>query len=322
MQDLSLSTLDQYYLAQLAKKRQLICDRVAGVATGRHTGFFLGGRGGIGKSTIIEGELRRRGVPFILTNSHLTARGLVDRLFAHPDSVHVLEDVDETVRDPQAMGVLMSALWGTRRNREGRLERWITWSAHDAAIEFLFAGGICMTSNLNLRSLPRLAALKTRISWLDFRVSDAEVAAIMREIALQGYPAKGSLLDPAECVEVVEFIIEQSAQINRNLDLRLLVNALEDRLQAEDLEAGCSWQDLVASRIRECPSIADQPQSFDLRAKRKQEELAVAREIVGLSPNERLKAWQEKVPPPGNSRATLYRRLRELAQADAVHFEM
>ncbi|MEI8376322.1 MAG: hypothetical protein WCJ35_26180 [Planctomycetota bacterium] len=302
----------------MSKKYQLIRDRVGGVATGRHTGFFLGGRGGIGKSTIIENELRQREIPFILTNSHLTGRGLVDRLYDYPDSIHVIEDVEEAVRDPQAMGVLKSALWGTRRNREGRLERWVTWNAHGVAIEFLFCGGICMTSNLDLRSLPRLAALKTRISWMDLRVTDAEVAAKMREISLRGYPTNDNLLELSQCLEVVEFIIDESAKINRNLDLRLMVNSLEDRLQAEDFEAGCSWRDLVASRIRERPSFADQPQSLDMRAKKKQEELVIAREIVGLAPDDRLKAWNEKVPPPGNSRATLYRRLRELAETDAL----
>ena len=122
MGKLVLSTADRRFLAELEKKYQLVRDRTVGVASGRHTGFFCGGRGGIGKSTIIEDELRRREIPFILTNSHLTGRGLVDRLYDFPDHVHLIEDIEEAVRDPQAMGVLKSALWGTRRNREGRLE--------------------------------------------------------------------------------------------------------------------------------------------------------------------------------------------------------
>lgn len=317
----TLSVQDRHHLAALNNKYQVIRDRVAGVATGRHTGFFCGGRGGIGKSSAIEDELRRREIPFVLTNSHLTGRGLVDRLYDYPDSVHLFEDIEEAVRDPQAMGVLKSALWGTRRNREGRLERWVTWNAHGVAIEFLFCGGICMTSNLDLRNLPRLAALKTRISWLDLRVTDEEIAAKMREIALGGCRTGDSLLEADQCVEVVEFIVAESAKINRHLDLRLFVNSLEDRLQAEDFEAGCSWQDLVASRIRERSSITQPIQSYAMRATRKSKELEVAREIAGLSPEERLQAWKEKVPPPGNSRATMYRRLNELAKADAAGLE-
>jgi hypothetical protein len=178
-----------------------------------------------------------------------------------------------------------------------------------------------MTSNLDVRNMPRLAPLKTRISWLDLRVSDEEVAAKMRQIALNGYPPNEDLLDASQCWEVVEFIVDESRKINRHLDLRLLSNSFEDRLQAEDHEAGCSWQDLVASRLRERPSIAAQLQSPDMRTHKRDLELRIAREIVGLAPEERLRVWQEKVPPPGNSRATMYRRLHELAQVDAAHFE-
>jgi hypothetical protein len=246
---------------------------------------------------------------------------LVDRLNDHPDLVHLVEDVEEAVRDPQAMGVLKSALWGTRRNREGRLERWITWNAHGVQLEFLFSGGVCMTSNLELRSLPKLAALKTRICWLDLRVTDEEVAAKMRQIALDGFPKDENLLDPEQCWEVAEFAIAESAKISRRLDLRLLINSFEDRLQSEDLQAGLSWRDLVASRIRERPSITEPVQSLQTRSEKKSQQLEIAWEVVGLGPDERLRVWQAKVPAPGNSRATLYRRLNELTQADAVDFD-
>jgi hypothetical protein len=49
----SLSPSDRGHLVKLDKKLQMVRDRVAGVASGRHTGFWLGGRGGIGKSYTI-----------------------------------------------------------------------------------------------------------------------------------------------------------------------------------------------------------------------------------------------------------------------------
>jgi hypothetical protein len=134
-------------------------------------------------------------------------------------------------------------------------------------------------------------------------------------------PKGENLLEPEQCMEVAEFIIAESAKISRCLDLRLLTNSLEDRLQVEDFEAGLSWQDLVASRIRERPSITMPVQSFQSQAQKKAQQLEVAREIVALSPEERLRVWGQKVPPPGNSRATMYRRLGELAEADALDFE-
>lgn len=315
---LALSAQDRHQLAHLEKRYELVRDRVRGVVSGRHTGFFLGGRGGIGKSRTIADELDRLGVSFILTNSHLTGRGLVDLLQNYPDFFHLIDDIEEAIRDPQAMGVLKSALWGTRRNREGHLERWITWNAHGVAIEFPFTGGIIMTSNLDLRNLPRLAALKTRIAWLDLRVSNPEIEAMMRKIAIEGYPPGDNQLEPQHCLEVVKFIVDEAGRINRSLDLRLLVNSFEDRLQAEDYEAGLSWRDLVASRLCERPSIIDQVEPYETRAGKKTRQLAIAREIVVLDAEERLRVWQERTG--GASRATMYRRLEELARADALLF--
>lgn len=312
--DKALSAEDRHNLRRLDEKLQLVKDRVAGVATGHHTGFFLSGRGGIGKTFTVEEELRRRKIPYKLTNSRITGRGLVDLLADYPDSIHVIEDVESIARDPNAVGVLRSALWGSRQGREGRLERLVTWKACSTNIEFIFTGGIIMTSNRDLEDLPELAAMKTRISCTHLRVTDEEIAALMRRVAMDGFPKDNNLLEPVECLEVAEFIITESARINRHLDMRLLVNAFEDRRQVEDLEAGCQWQDLVASRICERPSLTGPIEPVGTRVKKKAKQLAIAREIVGLKPQSRLRAWKEKTG--GASQATLYRRLAELdAQA-------
>lgn len=44
----SLSPEDSRHLANLQRKQQVLRDLVAGVVRRRHTGLFLGGRGGIG----------------------------------------------------------------------------------------------------------------------------------------------------------------------------------------------------------------------------------------------------------------------------------
>lgn len=279
----------------------------------------MGGPGGIGKSKTISDELDRLGVSYILTNSRLTGRGLVDHLEEYPTSVHVIEDIEESIRDPQAKAVLMSATWGTRRGRDGRTVRWITWRAHGVHIEFPFTGGIAMTTNLNVRTSPQLAALKSRISWCELEAADEEIAALMRKIALDGYRPGDNELEPERCWEVVDFIIQESRRINRRLDLRLLVNSFEDRLQVEDGESGCSWSDLVASRIHERPSILDPIESIATRVSKKMRQLKIARELGGVDPDQRFNVWQERTG--GLSRATMYRRLAELASADALVFE-
>lgn len=314
-----LSLGDRQHLRRLKEKLQVVKDRVAGVVTGRHTGFFLGGRGGICKSFTIEEELRRREVAYKLTNSRITGRGLVDLLADYPNSIHLIEDVENITYDRQAVGVLRSALWGNRCGREGQIERLVTWKAYGTSIEFIFTGGLIMTCNRPLEDLPELATLKTRISWMHLRVTDEEIAALMRSVAKDGFPKGNNLLDPEACLEVAEFVIDESSKINRHLDMRLLVNAFEDRLQVEDFEAGCQWKDLVASRICERPSLTGPIESVGTRAKKKAKQLEVAREIVGMETQARLRAWKEKTG--GTSQATLYRRMAELAELDAQEVE-
>lgn len=75
----------------------------------------------------------------------------------------------------------------------------------------------------------------------------------------------------------------------------------------------------VASRVHERASIIAPIQSCSVLAKRKAAELEIAREIVALETDERFRVWQDRTR--GSSRATMYRRLSELAQADALVFE-
>jgi hypothetical protein len=247
----------------------------------------------------------------------MTARCLFDRLEAYPDSIHLIEDLEGLTKDRRAVGVLRSALWGTRAGREGNMERVVTWNAHNASEEFVFTGGIIMPSNRRLADLPEVEALKTRISWMHLRISDREVAALMKRVASEGYPKGNNLLEPPECGEVAVYIIREAGRLNRRLDLRLLINSFEDRLQAEDLDAGCSWQDLVAARICERPTVRGEIEPVGVRAQKKAMQLQLARAIAELDPAERLRVWQEKT---GASRATMFRRLGELAREDALEF--
>ncbi|MEQ8790063.1 MAG: hypothetical protein RIC55_27450 [Pirellulaceae bacterium] len=317
--DENLLSEDRRHLHSLRRKLQVVKDRVVGVARRRHTGFFLGGRGGIGKSFTVAQELERLGEPYKLWNSTMTARCLFDSFASYPDAVHVLEDVETLTKDRRAIGVLRSALWGTRRGRDGRMERVITWNARGAKDDAVFTGGVIMTSNRRLADLPELDALKTRISWMNLDVSDPETAALMRSIAAGGWPKDQPLLDPEQCEEVVDFIVIDAALTNRRLDVRLLINSFEDRLQYEDFETGCSWQDLVATRIRERPVVADEIERNGVRAQKRAAQLEIARQVTGLPAEERLRVWQQKTG--GASRATLYRRLAELAAMDACEFE-
>lgn len=305
---------DSENLAELAKKLQVVRDRVAGVAKGYYAGVIITGRGGTGKSFTVTEELERLGCDHKLHNTHLTPRAMFDEVKKKPTSVHQIEDAEEVARNPLSLGILRSATWGTRRNKQGRYERLVTWGAHGAGGEVIFEGGIVLISNRALGDLPEMRALATRIPSLDLDVTPAEIAALMRSVALRGHQIGEARLGPEECLEVAEFIITESAQSSRPLDMRALTLGYADRLQSEDGDAGCDWKDLIRSTLHGRPAVNGDIDPVGSRAARIARELVVAREIAGLTRAERLQAWQEQV---GASESSLYRRLAKLGRLDA-----
>jgi hypothetical protein len=278
-----LSPADQRHLEEFERKLQLVRDRVAAVALGYATGFFVDGPGGVSKSYTVLQTLQGLQTNYRVSNSRMTGRGLYDTLAAYPDSVHVLEDVESMMADKTAVGVLRSALWGQRRDGDrGPQERWVTWTAYGTRLEILFTGGIIVVSNRPLLDLAEMQALKTRIPCMHLQPGDNELRAMMRQMSLRGFEHEGRKLEPQECLEVCEYVVCESLALHRPPDLRLLVNAFCDCIQWQEGDAGVHWHDLVAARVRERPTWFRDEVVLGPRAARKKQELEVAREIMSV----------------------------------------
>jgi hypothetical protein len=146
---------DDGALASLERKLQLVRDRVTAVATGFQTGLYIYGTGGLGKSYTVLRRLDELKTPYKLFNSRMTARGLFRALEKAPDAVHVMEDMERLTKDPDAQGVLRSALWA----QEGH-DRVVTWTTErDGERHFSFRGGVILLANRPLANLPELKAL-------------------------------------------------------------------------------------------------------------------------------------------------------------------
>lgn len=315
----ALTDEDKRRLELFDRKLQLIRDRTAGVAKGLHTGLHVYGDPGIGKTFTVVEELTRLRVPYRLTNTRVTARGLFDLLARQPEEIHILDDVETLVGDVQGPSVLRAAAWGHgRKDLGGRLERLICWETHRDKRSFVFTGGLIMVGNRPLDHVPELEALKTRIATLQLQASDLEVAAMMRSIALEGRTTNGFSLSPAERLQVAEYIIDQSRGLNLPLNLRLLENGIADYIQWIDCDAGCHWKDQISSRLRERPTITTATETAGARELRKQTELQIARSIASLSCDIRLQQWQQQT---GKSKSAMYRRLAELGEEDNSHFQ-
>jgi hypothetical protein len=315
-----LSEADVRHLAEFAKKTQVVRDRALGVITGRTTGLYLWGPGGIGKSFTVLSTLREFQANHRLHNSRMDGRGLFTALKRDPDAVHVLEDCEQMMRNRNVRGLLRSALWG-QRDGDGPMERVVTWPMGGGKPEERchFEGGLIIVGNLPPATTLEMEAVTTRVPVIHLAASDAEVRAMMRHLARRGYEdAEGNRLTANECLAVAEHIIDECQGLDRPLDLRLLLNSYEDYLQWSEGEAALHWRDLVATRVRQRPAGIRSPVDAVATGKaraavaaRQEADLAIAREIARATgdPGERVRLWVERT---GKSRATLYRRLAEL----------
>jgi hypothetical protein len=303
---------DTEALGTLEKKLHLVRDHVTAVGKGYKTGYYLYGSGGVGKSYTVLRHLESLDVPYQLFNSRITTKGLFLALQKAPDAIHVLEDMERLTKDPDAQGVLRSALWA--QPGHDRLATWTT--ATEGPQRFPFRGGLILVSNRPLADLPELRALATRIEVHRLEVTDPELAALMRDLAGKGYRLDGKVgIGPEECLLVTEYLLKECRAAGCPLDLRLQQKAFQSYLQ---FAANCSvsyWEDLVAASVREATSHFRHEQNTTSPEARKAQRRNVIREIIGKEsdPKEQVKLYKQRT---GTSRADFFRRKQEVESGE------
>ena len=303
---------DKEALGTLEKKLHLVRDHVTAVGKGYTTGYYLYGSGGVGKSYTVLRHLESLDVPYQLFNSRMTAKGLFLALHKAPDAIHVLEDMERLTKDPDAQGVLRSALWAQPGH-----DRLVTWTtATEGPQRFPFRGGLILISNRPLADLPELRALATRIEVHRLEVTDPELAALMRDLAGKGYRLDGKVgIGPEECLLVTEYLLKECRAAGCPLDLRLQQKAFQSYLQ---FAADCSvshWEDLVAASVREATCHFRHEQNTTSPEARKAQRRDVIREIIGKEsdPKEQVKLYKQRT---GTSRADFFRRKQEVESGE------
>ncbi|HTU93383.1 MAG TPA: hypothetical protein VMF69_25100 [Gemmataceae bacterium] len=312
MNDNRLSAVDAAHLVSLRKKIHLLWDLVTAVAKSYKTGLFLHGPGGVGKSYNVLTRLKDLDVPFIPFNSRMTPKGLFQTLEKAPDAVFVLEDMERLTKEPDAQGVLRSALWA----QPGQ-DRVVTWTtAKEGERRFVFRGGLILISNRPLADLAELRALATRIEVHRLDVTDAELTALMRELAFQGYRQGGKLaLAAAECGVVTEYLLSECRTAGCPLDLRLQQKSFQTYLQWASDNAFCDWRDLVAASVREATHHFRHALNTLSPEDKKKQRRNVIREIVNLTADvkEQERLYTERT---GAKHADFFRRKREVETGD------
>lgn len=299
-------------LASLERKQNLLRDLVTAVGKGYKSGLFLYGNGGVGKSFTVLRQLAHLDVPYQLYNSRMTAKGLFKRLEKARSLIHVLEDMERLTKDPDAQGVLRSALW----SQPGH-ERKITWTtAADGCEDFVFTGGLILISNRPLADLPELRALATRIEVYHLDVTDAELTALMRQLAGKGYEENGRpVLAPDDCTQVTEHLLKECRAAGCPLDLRLQQKAFQTYRQAAADDSVTHWKDLVAASVREATCHFRHEQNTDSPEAKKAARRNILREIMAttVSVTDQEKSYKDRT---GKARADFFRRKQEVESGE------
>lgn len=119
------------------------------------SGLLVLGAQGLGKSTHVEMALQKMGKTFALYNTQVSVLGLYEQLFLNngSDSILVLDDVDEVLKNPQFVGLLKAALGNAAKKRI------VTWNTMTPILKkrglptrFEFMGKIIIICNEMKRS--------------------------------------------------------------------------------------------------------------------------------------------------------------------------
>ena len=303
---------DKGDLASLEKKLNVVRDRVTAVAKGFATGHYLYGIGGVGKSFTVIRHLEYLQAPYQLFNSRMTAKGLFLALAHAPDATHVLEDMERLTKDAHAQGVLRSALWAQPGH-----DRVVTWTtATEGSQRFVFRGGLILISNRPLADLPELRALATRIEVHRLEVTEAELTALMRHLASQGYREQDKVVvGPEECFQITEHLLSECRATGCPLDLRLQQKSFQTYRQWEMDWSTSHWQDLIAASVREATHHFRHESNTVPREDRRTQRRNTLREIMDrtqdVQEQEKLYIQQTKT-----SRADFFRRKNEIKTGD------
>ena len=87
-----------------------------------------------------------------------------------------------------------------------------------------FRGGIICISNRQLHDDDLLGAFKSRVHTLNYDPSDAQLGALMLELAEFGWPCRNPVIAPDAAREVTHFLIGEMLRLSCPFDLRLLFN--------------------------------------------------------------------------------------------------
>jgi len=320
-----LSRDDEQSLASFRSQQQVLRDFTLGCVDGHHTGAHFDGPPGVGKSHVILNRLREQRAEFHHFQ-RITAKPLFNELAKHPSGIFVIEDCEQFFAERSALTLIRSALGG--EDVHGRRERRVTFSVsgpNPRVLETYFYGAIIFTSNCPLEhGKPEIRGVMSRVPNMALNPSEHEIRALLRHLARKGYVSKVGQMSPAECVEVIEHLINLVSELAGHLDLRWIGHAYGYYLTQHASGGTTDWRDMLKFHVMKTisyfdntpPNTCSQDQAIVDDNGQLHREIIIAQEIQklpGLTREDRLRLWQERTKEfhssTGLSRPTYFRRL-------------
>lgn len=286
---------------------KIVKDRVRGVVHGKHTGLYLYGREGTGKTFTVCDLLDRLAVSYSYTSGHLTPIGLFDLICENRSRVIILDDVSSILNQPIALQLLLAAL-GNPHDKSGI--RWVHYKTAKGDVRVPFTGGIIAISNLALDGHHHeiLRALRDRVFTINYEPSDEQISALIHHIASSGLNGISSV----DCLKVCNFLLCECQRREIRPSVRLFVDkAIRDFELSEAGLTETHWKDLICSNLEQQLIDLKYPINDLSRAEQIAAERRIALDIL-LSfetKAERIEQWKART---GKSQAAFYRRFKDL----------
>lgn len=214
---------------------------VTGVIKGAFNSLFVAGKGGVGKTNVVEKVLAKHGLTdgngYFLNTGTASAAGVYALLYHNRNNIILFDDCDGALNDTDARNIIKAAT-DTKKIRK------LVWNkkssfifdpdeedadAHEedpnmAPKFFDFKGRIIFISNLPLNKLDPDGSLRTRAFVINVDPSDEELLDHMGKILHDIRLEDGMNLTKAEREEVLAVV--KGAKKKSGLSLRKLVRAL------------------------------------------------------------------------------------------------
>ena len=300
---------DHHALADLQSRLAVVRDACEDVAVRLHTGFYLFGRPGTGKTYTVRRTLADNEFTHHYQDGHLTPIGLFELLAEQHDRIIVLDDVAELLKNPIAQQILLAALGRQPGNPipeslsiggRGEYIRAVLGRV-DPHLQPGTPHGPVAGSPEKPDQLPVLQPHRRRNRCPDAGHCSTRLAF--------GQPED----HPRRRHGDSEFLIHESQHRAYRLDLRLLVDkAFRDHLQHRNGQAETHWKDLIRATLDEqLISLHYTQAAPKTRQATKEAEHAIIRGILTEHSDlvDRVDAWMSLT---GKSERAYYRRAAEI----------